>query len=89
MLCDYTISGVYAEGNYIARSVVCVANVQKSQENVRQKHLLCQSISKISMAGLHRPDDGFFLWKQGIQHDDSRFMGGRRRIVLYVCVGDP
>ena len=64
-------------------------NVQKSQENVRQKHLLCQSISKISMAGLHRPDDVFFLWKQEIQHDDSRFMGGRRRIVLYVCVGDP
>lgn len=64
-------------------------HVQKSQENVRQKHLLCQSISKISMTGLHRPDDVFFLWKQEIQHEDSRFMGGRRRIVLDVCVGDP
>jgi hypothetical protein len=64
-------------------------NVQKSQENVRQKHLLCQSILEISMAGLHRPSDVFYLWKQEIQHDDSRFMDGRRRIVLDVCVGDP
>ena len=64
-------------------------SVQKSQENVRQKHLLCQSISKISMAGLHLPDYVFFLWKQEIQHDDSKFMGGRRPIVLDVCVGDP
>ncbi len=41
------------------------------------------------MTGLHRPDDVFFLWKQEIQHDDGTFMGGRRRIVLDVCVGDP
>ena len=41
------------------------------------------------MAGLYRPDHVFFLWKQEIQHDDSRFMGGRCLIVLDVWVGDP
>jgi hypothetical protein len=41
------------------------------------------------MVGLRRPDDILFLWKQEIQHDDSKFMGGRRPIVLDVCVGDP
>jgi hypothetical protein len=40
------------------------------------------------MAGLYHPDDGFFAWKQEIQHDDSKFMVGRWRIARDVCEGD-
>ena len=63
-------------------------NVQKSQENVRQKHLLCQPISEICMAGLHRPDGVFLSWKQEKLRWESRFMGRRRFIARDVCVGD-
>ena len=90
-MCVTILHRVYMRKETVSPSVGAhvYCSVQKSQENVRQKHLLCQSISKISMTGLHRPDDVFILWKQEIQHDDSRFMGGRGRIVLYVCVGEP
>ncbi len=89
MLCEYTLLGVYAERNSIGSlgaHVYC--NVQKSQENVRQKHHLCQFISEICMVGLHRPDGVFLSWKQEILRWESRFMGGRRFIARDVCVGD-
>jgi hypothetical protein len=90
MLYEYTTLGVYAEGSCIASVGAHVyGNVQTSQENVKQKHLLCQSISESCIAGLYRPDDVFFAWKQEIQHDDSRFMVGRCRIARDVDVGDP
>ena len=63
-------------------------NAQKSQENVRQKHLLCQPISEICMVGHHRPDDVFLSWKQEKLRWESRFMGRRRFIARDVCVGD-
>ena len=89
MFSEYTTLGVNAEGSCIAlvgAHVYC--NAQKSQENVKHKHLLCQSISESCMAGLHHPDDVFFAWKQEIQHDDSKFMIGRWRIARDVCEGD-
>ncbi len=53
-MCEYTTLGVYTEENCIGSVGTHVyRNVQKSQENVRQKHLLCQSISKCCMTGLH------------------------------------
>ena len=89
MLCEYTLLDVYAEGNCIGSVDAHVYyNVQKSQENVRQKHLLCQPISEICMVGLHRPDGVFLSWKQEILRWESRFMGGRRFIARDVCVGD-
>ena len=89
MLCDYTLLGVYAEGSCIGSVDVHVyCNVQKSQENVRQKHHLCQPISEICMAGLHRPDGVFLSWKQEKLRWESWFMGRRRYIARDVCVGD-
>ena len=89
MLCEYTLLGVYAEGSCIGSvdaHVYC--NVQKSQENVRQKHLLCQLISGICMVGHHRPEGVFLSWKQEKLCWESRFMGRRRFIARDVCVGD-
>lgn len=62
--------------------------VQKSQENVRQKHLLCQPISEICMVELHRPDGAALSWKQEKLRWESRFMGRRRFIARDVCVGE-
>ena len=89
MLCEYTLLGVYAEGNCIGSvDTHMYYTVQKSQENVRQKHLLCQPISEICMVGLHRPDGVFLSWKQEKLRWESRFMGRRRFIARDVCVGD-
>ena len=63
--------------------------VQKSQENVRQKHLLCQPISEICMVEPHRPDGAALSWKQEKLHWESRFMGRRRFIARDVYIGVP
>ena len=89
MLCEYTLLGVYAEGNCIGSvDAHGYNNVQKSQENVRQNHLLCQFISEVCMVGLHRPEGVFLSWKQEKLRWESRFMGRRRFIARDVCVGD-
>ena len=90
MLCEYTLLGVYAEGNCIGSVDAHVYyNVQKSQENVRQKHLLCQPISEICMVEPHRPDGAALSWKQEKLHWESRFMGRRRFIARDVYIGVP
>ena len=63
-MCEYTTLGVHTEENCIGSVGAHVyRNVQKSQENVRQEHLLCQSISKCCMTWTSSPDDLFFAWK--------------------------
>jgi hypothetical protein len=56
-------------------------DAQPSQENVKRKHLLCQSIAKSYSVWISSPDDIFFSERQRIPRDRSVLMRDCRIIV--------